>query len=199
MIGISDKQGEMLAFIETFTAKNGYPPTREEIRAGLNISTKSLVNYHLEALENASLLTRIPNTPRGIRLNSGPKNSSMLLSHARVTPTTPINQDDILELTYEMVTNGSQLYALKVLNETIVDAQAEAGDVVILQQQTHARNGELVAVELVGQGQTKLKRYYRENGHGRLEPTANNANTLQVKPHAVKIQGKVIAIIRQIN
>ena len=44
---ISDKQKEMLAFIENFVGKNGYPPTHEEIRMGLNISTKSLVNYHL--------------------------------------------------------------------------------------------------------------------------------------------------------
>ena len=69
MIGISDKQGEMLAFIEDFVNQHGYPPTREEIRVGLNISTKSLVNYHLEALEEAALITRIPNTPRGLKLS----------------------------------------------------------------------------------------------------------------------------------
>ena len=54
---ISEKQREMLAFIEDFVEENGYPPTYEEIRTGLNISTKSLVNYHLEVLENAALLT----------------------------------------------------------------------------------------------------------------------------------------------
>ena len=73
MIGISNKQGEMLAFIETFVTRHGYPPTREEIKTGLNISTKSLVNYHLEALENAALLTRIPNKSRGLKLNYGQK------------------------------------------------------------------------------------------------------------------------------
>ncbi|MBI1877671.1 MAG: hypothetical protein HYR94_05480 [Chloroflexi bacterium] len=56
---ISDKQKQMLAFIENFVGENGYPPTHEEIRAGLKISTKSLVNYHLEALEGAALLPTI--------------------------------------------------------------------------------------------------------------------------------------------
>ena len=55
---ISDKQQEMLAFIENFVEENGYPPTYEEIRIGLDISSKSLVNYHLEVLENAALLKR---------------------------------------------------------------------------------------------------------------------------------------------
>jgi repressor LexA len=69
MTGISEKQEEMLAFIQNFVGQNGYPPTYEEIRTGLGISTKSLVNYHLEALEAAQLLTRAPNSPRSIRLN----------------------------------------------------------------------------------------------------------------------------------
>jgi hypothetical protein len=76
---VSDKQKEMLAFIENFVDRNGFPPTHEEIRVGLNISTKSLVNYHLEALEDAALLSRTPNTPRGIRLVSDNPTASSLV------------------------------------------------------------------------------------------------------------------------
>ena len=53
---VSDKQRQMLAFIEKFVEDNGYPPTHEEIRVGLDISSKSLVNYHLDALQGAALL-----------------------------------------------------------------------------------------------------------------------------------------------
>ncbi len=59
---ISKKQRKMLAFIEDFVEGNGYPPTHEEIRTGLKISSKSLVNYHLEALASAALINRSPNT-----------------------------------------------------------------------------------------------------------------------------------------
>jgi repressor LexA len=200
MIGISNKQGEMLAFIETFVTKHGYPPTREEIKTGLNISTKSLVNYHLEALESAALLTRIPNTPRGLKLNCGngrtlPKRSNQVIDG----DATVLDHKDVLELTFGMVTNNRNLYAQKAENDTIVDTQTDKGDVVILQRQTFAKNGEMVAIKLVEQDTTKLKRYFRENGHVRLEPVNTATEALIVKPNTVEIQGKVVAVIKQVD
>lgn len=198
MIDISDRQGEMLAFIEEFVVEHGYPPTREEIRSGLNISTKSLVNYHLEALENADLLTRIPNTPRGLRLNGEQHAGPTLLDHPAVE-LSMLSQDEVLELTYGMVANDNNLYALKVKGDTIVDVQSNHCDVVILKNQAHIQNGEMVAVRLPMAGQTKLKRYYRENGHVRLEPVDAILETMFLNPDAVEIQGKVIALIRQVE
>ena len=104
---ISDKQKEMLAFIENFVGKNGYPPTHEEIRMGLNISTKSLVNYHLEALESAALLSRSPNTPRGIRLMSDRETFSVPLAGnlttSPLTNSNSINEQAVIELTCDIV------------------------------------------------------------------------------------------------
>ncbi len=201
MIGISNKQGKMLAFIETFVGKNGYPPTHEEIKTGLNISTKSLVNYHLQALEQAALIIRRPNTPRGLRLTSGkkrkssPKQSNLQTTNNVVT----LDQADVLELTYEMVMNENNLYALKVHDDTIIDAQTTTGDVVILKSQSEAQNGETVAIRLLDQGMTVLKQYYRENGHVRLVSNNDSIKTLFVNPDAVEIQGKVVAVIKQVN
>jgi len=197
MIGISDKQCEMLAFIENFVAQHGYPPTREEIRTGLNISTKSLVNYHLEALENAALLTRIPNTPRGLRL-TGENN----LEKAALDPATEfpiLDHEQVVELTYDMVTNNRNLYALKIEGDKMVNAQVDEGDIVILQRQSCAKNGEMVAVRLLEQNETMLKQYYRENGHVRLQPATSTIDSMIVAPEAVEIQGKVVAIIRQVD
>ncbi len=202
MIGISDKQGEMLAFIEKFVTENGYPPTREEIRTGLNISTKSLVNYHLEALENAALLTRVPNTPRGLRLaeeNGGPSSPSAQASNNLSGDFAALDHDEVIELTYNMVTNTSNLYALKVEGEAMIDAQVNNGDIVILQRQTHAQNGEMVAVRLLEFGETTLKRYYRENGHVRLQPADINLEPVIASPEAVEVQGKVVAVIRHVD
>jgi repressor LexA len=201
MIAISEKQGEMLAFIEDFVVQNGYPPTREEIRTGLNISTKSLVNYHLEALEDASLLTRVPNTPRGLRLacqREKRKPSNDLISET--TADFPsLDHSQILELTYGMVTNDSNMYALKIENNTMLDAQVSDGDVVILQHQLHTQNGETVVVKLLKHNKTAIKQYYRENGHVRLQSTNPTLKPIIVTPEAVEIQGKVVAIIRQVD
>ncbi|MBE7469528.1 MAG: repressor LexA [Anaerolineae bacterium] len=198
---ISDKQKQMLAFIETFVGKNGYPPTHEEIRAGLKISTKSLVNYHLEALAGASLLSRSPNTPRGIRLANEREpftvpltSSPMLLDNSA-----DFDEQDVVELTCDIVSNTPDLYALKVQGDSMMDALVNDGDIVIIQRQNQAKNGELVAVRLLEQDCTTLKHYYRENGHVRLQPANPTLEPILVKPTAVQVEGKVMAIIRQVS
>lgn len=197
MIGINNKQGEMLAFIKSFVSKNGYPPTHEEIKTGLNISTKSLVNYHLQALENAALLTRIPNTPRGLRLTGG--NNTHFSASKPTHSSNNAAMFDVLQLTYGMVNNNTDLYAVKSVNDTVVNSQTNQGDVVILQRQNHAQNGEMVAVRLANRNETTLKRYYRENGHVRLESANAVTDALIIEPKSVEIQGKVVAIIQEVD
>ena len=200
---ISEKQREMLAFIEDFVDKHGYPPTYEEIRVGLAISTKSLVNYHLDALQNAELLTRAPNTPRGIRLTSegGTRRVPMIEEvDADLLPAlTEFDPQDVIELTYDIVPNGDNLYAIKAQNGSLLDALVNEGDILIMQPQTQAKNGELVAARLIGHDETTVRRYYRENGHVRLQPDNPTMQPLYVKPDALEVQGKVVAVIRQVE
>jgi repressor LexA len=200
---ISDKQRRMLAFIEKFVEENGYPPTYEEIRVGLNISSKSLVNYHLAALQNAELLTRSPNTPRGIRLTGENETVRVPVVAAALADPPPnvteLDPQEVIELTYDIVPNGQNLYAFKVQNGSMLDALVNEGDIVIVQPQTQAQNGEMVAARLVGQGQTTFRRYYRENGHVRLQPDNPAMEALIVKPESVEVQGKVVAVIRQVE
>lgn len=200
---ISDKQKQMLAFIENFVGKNGYPPTHEEIRAGLRISTKSLVNYHLEALEGASLLSRSPNTPRGIRLANEREPFTVPLTTSPTfllpAPSADLEAQDVVELTCDIVSNTPDLYALKVRGDSMIDALVNDGDIVIIQRQDQAKNGDLVAVRLLEQDCTTLKHYYRENGHVRLQPANPTLEPVLVKPAAVQVEGKVMAIIRQVS
>ena len=200
---VSDKQRKMLAFIEDFVEENGYPPTYEEIRTGLNISSKSLVNHHLEALENAALLTRSPNTPRGIRLasESDTVHVPFMGRIAAGPPTDFVAADnkEAIELTYDIVPDRNDLFALKVEGDSMIDALVNDGDIVIMQHQVEAENGEMVAIRLMDQNETTLKRFYRENGHVRLQPANPRMEPLFVSPEAVAIEGKVVAIIRQVD
>lgn len=200
---ISDKQKEMLAFVEDFAGKKGYPPTLEEIRTGLNISTKSLVNYHLEVLESAGYITRSPNTPRGIRLSGdGDRIRVPLMNGHRVSVSAglaEIEDSEAIELTGDIVPNRKDLCAFKVECDSMIDAFVNKGDIVIMQRQSKAENGEMVAVHLRNQNTMLLKRFYRENGHVRLQPTDPNVAAMVVEPEAVEIQGKVVAIIRQVT
>jgi repressor LexA len=67
-IAITPKQREVLDFIRRFIEANHYAPTYEEIRVGLQFSTKSLVDYHLTHLEAAGYIGRQSHTPRAIYL-----------------------------------------------------------------------------------------------------------------------------------
>ena len=200
---ISDKQKEMLAFIEDFVEENRYPPTLEEIRLGLNISSKSLVNYHLEALESAAILSRSPNKSRGIRLAGESEVFRVPFAAKAINqaghPGATVDRDTAIELTSDIVPNRENLYALKVQDDSMVDAFVNAGDVVIMQRQQQAKNGELVAVQLLPQQKTLLKRFYRENGHIRLQPDDPNGEEMVVSPQSIQVQGKVVAVIRQMN
>ena len=170
---------------------------------GLDISSKSLVNYHLDALQGAALLTRSPNTPRGIRLTSESETVRVPLVTEAVAAwgpqTTGLDPQQVLELTYNLVPNGQSLYAFKVRNGSRLEALLNEGDIVIVQPQQQAKNGEMVAAWLVEQQQTTFRRYYRENGHVRLEPDNPAVETIFVKPEAVEVRGKVVAVIRQVD
>lgn len=202
-MSISDKQREMLAFIEEFAGKKGYPPTLEEIRVGLTISSKSLVNYHLEVLENSGYLSRSPNTPRGIRLTGDSDRIRVPFVNGNGGQTTAgltqLETKEAIELTGDIVPNCKDLYAFKVDGDSMIDAFVNKGDIVIMQRQAKAKNGEMVVAHLPKQRTTLLKRFYRENGHVRLQPANPSVATMIVEPEAVEIQGKVVAVIRQIS
>jgi repressor LexA len=109
-----------------------------------------------------------------------------------------INQE-VIELTCDIVSNTPNLYALKAQGNAMLDALVNDGDIIIIQRQNQAKNGDLVAVRLLEEGRTTLKHYYRENGHVRLQPANPQLEPLMVKPEAVQIEGKVMAIIRQVD
>lgn len=197
---LSNRQHIILAFIEEFLEENGYPPTYEEIRAALGFSTKSLVNHHLEVLEANGYLSRVPNTPRSIRLMQ--PRTFRVPKLGQIAAGLPISvgdpdPDDYLELTRDIVAEQDGLYALQVTGNSMIDALVNDGDTVILKQQNEAHNGEMVAVWLRDREETTLKRFYRENGHVRLQPANPTMPPLIVHPSVVQVQGRVVAVIRQ--
>jgi repressor LexA len=197
---VSQQQSRILRFIEEFVEENGYPPTYEEIRVALGMSTKSLVYHHLDALEGAGYLSRMPNTPRGIRLAQSKTfrvpRLGFIAAGLPISVADP-DPDDYLELTRDIVDEQEGLYALQVNGNSMIDALVNDGDTVILKHQNEADNGEMVAVWLSDRDETTLKRFYREKGHVRLQPANPSMPPLIVHPSIVEVQGRVVAVIRQ--
>ncbi len=92
-----------------------------------------------------------------------------------------------------------QLYALRVRGDSMIDAMVNDGDTVIMQPQYEARNGEMVAVYLKDDTSATLKRFYAEDGRVRLQPANPTLKPIYVDPKEVRIQGKVVLVIRQPN
>jgi repressor LexA len=95
---------------------------------------------------------------------------------------------------------GANLFALEVQGDSMIDAMVNDGDIVIMKPAQEARNGEMVAVWLEGKDETTLKYFYLENGRVRLQPANPTMQPIYVNdPSSVKIQGKVIMVIRQLQ
>jgi len=95
--------------------------------------------------------------------------------------------------------NLGELFALEVAGDSMIDAMVNDGDIVIMRRAEDARNGEMVAVWLTDKDETTLKYFYRENGKVRLQPANPTMKPIYIDdPNTVKIQGKVIMVMRQL-
>ena len=198
----SQKQLEIYDHIRAYTNRTGRPPTLDEIRQARGLSTKSLVVYHLKALTAAGLIEHTPNVSRGIRVLEAELES--------ITFTLPIEGyiragqavlsdaiTDAIELTRDLVPQVEGLYGLRVRGDSMRDALVNDGDIVVLQHQSVARNGDMVAVRLTDRDEFTLKRFYREPGQVRLRPANPQYRDIIVHPSIVQVQGRVVAVIRQ--
>jgi repressor LexA len=94
----------------------------------------------------------------------------------------------------------NELFALEVQGDSMIDAMVNDGDIVIMKQAQEARNGEMVAVWLDDKDETTLKYFYKEDGRVRLQPANPTMKPIIVNdPETVKIQGKVVMVIRQMD
>lgn len=95
---------------------------------------------------------------------------------------------------------AKDLFALEVQGDSMIDAMINDGDIVIMKPAMEARNGEMVAVWLDGRDETTLKYFYLENGRVRLQPANPTMKPIYIEnPASVRIQGKVVMVIRKVS
>lgn len=213
---LSDRQKSMLGYIEEFIGDNGYPPTIREIGEACQIPSTSVVNYNLNRLEREGYISREGKVSRGIRLVSsleGPLDQNVVVRIplvGRIVASEPVpvpgsdfayfSEDDAIELTRDIVREDAELFALQVQGDSMVDAMISDGDIVIMKPQPSVNNGELVAVWLEDKEETTLKRFYLEKGKVRLQPENSTMQPIIIDdPATVRIQGRVVAVVRQVN
>jgi repressor LexA len=94
----------------------------------------------------------------------------------------------------------SELFALEVDGDSMIDAMVNDGDIVVMKKAVSANNGEMVAVWLDDKDETTLKYFYKESNRIRLQPANPNMGPIYVEdPKSLRIMGKVVLVIRQIK
>lgn len=210
-MALSERQRKILEFIKSFALDNGYPPTIREIGEAVDISSTSVVNYNLNALQNEGYIVRDRTVSRGIRLRESLNELRAaadliqvpLLGRIAAGVPIPVPEDafagEVIELTRDIVPAGNDIYALQVRGDSMVDAFINDGDVVVMHYQETAQDGDMVAAWLVNEEETTLKRYFHEGNRVRLQPENSQMQPIYVAPGNLQIQGKVLAVIRQLH
>ena len=212
-MGLSERQSKILSFLRTFTLDNGYPPTIREIGQAVSISSTSVVNYNLDALQRSGFIYRDRTVSRGIRLVDGLEELTgatdliKIPLLGRIAAGAPIavpegsydSEVDTIELTRDLVAAEEGVYALKVQGTSMIDAFINDGDIVVMRHTNTANNGDMVAAWLIEEEETTLKRFYHEGARVRLQPENTTMAPIYVDSNKVDVQGRVVAVIRQLN
>lgn len=214
-MALSERQQKIYEFINKFTREKGRPPTIREIGAHVGISSTSVVNYNLNILAREGLIQREKEVSRGLRIVGqqakallGEVTTVQIPLLGKIAAGSPIPlptegmtkwDGEMIALTRELIPNADGLFALQVKGNSMIDALINDGDIVVMKKQEVAENGDMCAVWLKDKNETTLKRVYREKNRIRLQPMNPTLGPIYADPRDVRIQGKVVLVVRQLQ
>lgn len=201
---ITEKQNNVLDFIKKFAAEHGYPPSIREIGQALGLSSPATVHTHVRKLCNAGYLRVNPNKFRAMEIlveNEYEEKKEELVKVpllGKVTAGSPIEAierpNEFFSLPASLIPAKETIFTLNVSGESMINAGIFDGDVVIVQKQSTARNGDIV-VAMTDANEVTLKTYYKEKDHIRLQP--ENDTMAPFIFNNVTILGKAIGLYRK--
>ena len=184
---ISKKQLEILEYIKAQILERGFPPAVREICEAVNLKSTSSVHSHLETLEKNGYIRRDPTKPRAIEILDDTFNLTRrevvnVPLVGRVAAGEPLlaqeNIENYFPIPMEFMPN-KQTFMLTVKGESMINAGILDGDMVLVEQDHTASNGDMV-VALVEDGAT-VKTFYKEEGVYRLQPENDYMEPIIVK------------------
>jgi repressor LexA len=204
---LTDRQREVLSFIQTFTARHGVPPTVREIGARFHVTPRAAFD-HLRALERKGALQRrasVGRTSRALTVTGAPTGYRSVPILGRIAAGLPLlaeeNREGELPVSAAALPGGGDdVFALRVRGESMIDAHICDGDLVVVRRQESAQAADIV-VALLGDGaeaEATVKRYFRDGERVVLKPEHPTMAPIVVDPRErpVRVLGKVIAVVR---
>ena len=206
-MALTKRQKEVLDFLVGFINKHGYSPSFEEIARSLRLSSLATVHKHITTLERKGFVRRGYNQSRSIEVMQLPKpvREQEIERHAfelplagRIAAGRPLEAiEDRETISLGDFTRSDHAFVLQVKGNSMLDDHILDGDFIVVEQTQVANPGEIV-VALVGGEEATLKRFYREpGGKIRLQPANTDMQPIVVPAAEVKIQGRVIGVLRK--
>ena len=216
---LKERERRILNYMKEEIRTKGYPPTVREICAAVGIKSTSTAHKDIENLVRHGYLVKDPSKPRALMVvdpSADKKTNAASSAHTdaadrsdvvdipvvgRVAAGTPILAEQNIEDTFPVPARyapGGTSYMLRVRGESMIEAGIMDGDLILVQQQETARNGEIVVAMIDGfESEATVKTFYHEGDHIRLQPENHTMSPILVKD--VKILGKVKGVFRYFN
>ena len=201
---LTDRQKDILDVIKQAIAKNGYPPTVREIGAKIGLSSSATTQFHIKKLEEKGYIKKNATKNRTIELlvpneyieNDEKRVSVPLLG--KVTAGNPIEAiempDEFFSIPVSLIPSKKEVFTLKVSGESMINVGIYDGDIIIVQRQNTANNGDTV-VAMTEENTVTVKTFYKEKDYIRLQP--ENDYMLPIILPNCTILGKVIGLYRK--
>ena len=191
----TERQMEIYGFIREKIRSRGYGPTVREIGQAFKIRSPNGVVCHLKALERKGLITRGKNMSRAIELVNEPARLRGLQMAGWVAAGTLRAADEQLErIDFESLFNRDNHFVLKVMGDSMVDAQIADGDWVVIQRRQTAHAGDIVVAQ-TEDGEATLKYWFPERDRIRLQPANSAMKPIYVR--TAKVLGVLVGVVRK--
>lgn len=191
---LTEKQENILNLIKKFIKTNGYSPSIREICEISGLKSTSSVHLHLNKLRDEGFISYVKDKKRSIVINNDVTYESVPVIGI-ISAGEPLfaseNIENYIPLSYDLV-RGREVFALRISGDSMINAGILDNDLVIINRQSYADNGDIVAVMI--DDSATVKRFYKENLAFRLQPENDNYEPIICSD--VKILGKVIGVYR---
>ena len=205
---LTDRQRQVLDYIDTETRQRGFPPSVREIGQAVGLTSPSTVHAHLNSLQKLGYLQRDPSKPRAIKVCLDPISGAAVERGAvrhvplvgDVAAGTDVlaneNIEESLPLPAEFTGDG-ELFMLRVRGNSMVDAGILDGDHVVARVQQTANEGDLVVAGFDDEEGT-VKHFQRDGSTIVLIPSNPHYSEIRRSADEVTIYGRVVTVLRKV-
>lgn len=204
MESLTKRQEEILNYLKEFMVSHGYPPTVREIGKDLGLSSPATIHTHLNNLAKKGFIRKDESKNRAIELlveneyANRDENVVNVPLLGKITAGSPIEAiekpNEYFSIPSYLIPRNKEVFTLNVSGCSMINAGILDGDIVIVERQNTARNGEIV-VAMTDENEVTLKTFYKEKGYIRLQPENDFMNPIILKD--CTILGKPIGLYRK--